>query len=79
MKTLQQEIVEALNELANSAISPQINFNLFQKSKQLSEKVLSARCENCEHYYHDNHDEGCKLHQLEYQGPNFGCWNFKEK
>lgn len=76
MKTLQQEIVEALNDGGDSAISCQIDFKLFHRLKTLATKVESALCENCDFYdifnnYCDNQERHMAVYDV--------CWNFKEK
>jgi hypothetical protein len=87
MKTLQQEIVEALNDAYSSFLSAQDDFTLFSELKRLAAKVESARCENCE-YFDSTPPTGCvyqwsgfdtKGAAIDWCETKFGCWHFETK
>ena len=75
MKTLQQEIVEALRDAA-----PYLDEKSEATINKLAAKVESARCENCEYWEKEGSFQlrKCSVHDEDRQFQDF-CWNFTNK
>lgn len=82
MKTLQQEIVEALRYAAEIDIQLCHMFGNEEDGKEwyeLAEKVESTHCTDCDKYIHDKHFPGCSIFDVDEQDVAFTCKEFKLK
>ena len=80
MKTLQQEIVEAIKLGVDAHVRLNGEDCRAEYMLHLAAKVESARCKNCVHYeYKDNElSNFCKFLMC-VMSNNDGCWHFEPK
>lgn len=72
-----EEIVGLLQEVADLAVSCQIDFKLSDRLKECAAQIENMRCKKCKHY--STICDDCIIYFVERQDDKFGCFSWEAK